>query len=126
MPRDRQRARWQAFAPRSAARRRPGPRSLDKSARPEEARRHNSSRTPRCDCPTPDKTRRLSRMALAVRTLENFVGGAWVAATGDSARPIVSPVTGETLAEAPDASPADVDAAVAAARRAQPAWGARS
>jgi len=65
-------------------------------------------------------------MALAVRTLENFVDGQWVAATGDHARAIVSPVTGETLAEAPDASPADVDAAVAAARRAQPAWAARS
>ena len=65
-------------------------------------------------------------MALAVRTLENFVGGTWVAATGDSARTIVSPVTGETLAEAPDASPADVDAAVEAAGRAQPMWAARS
>ena len=65
-------------------------------------------------------------MALAVRTLDNFIAGSWVAATGDSARSIVSPVTGETLAEAPDASSADVDAAVAAARRAQPAWGARS
>ena len=42
-------------------------------------------------------------MALAVRTLENFVGGSWVAATGDSARRIVSPVTGETVAEAFDA-----------------------
>jgi len=65
-------------------------------------------------------------MALAVRTLENFVGGTWVAATGDRARPIVSPVTGETLAEAPDASSADVDAAVAAASAAQPVWAARS
>ncbi|MFL5914769.1 MAG: aldehyde dehydrogenase family protein [Gaiellaceae bacterium] len=65
-------------------------------------------------------------MALAVRTLENFVGGTWVAATGDRARPIVSPVTGETLAEAPDASAADVDAAVAAASAAQPVWAARS
>jgi succinate-semialdehyde dehydrogenase/glutarate-semialdehyde dehydrogenase len=65
-------------------------------------------------------------MALAVRTLDNFVGGNWVAATGDHARTIVSPVTGETLAEVPDASPADVDAAVAAAGRAQPAWTALS
>jgi succinate-semialdehyde dehydrogenase/glutarate-semialdehyde dehydrogenase len=65
-------------------------------------------------------------MALAVRTLENFVGGTWVAATGDSARTIVSPVTGETLADAPDASIDDVDSAVAAARRAQPSWAARS
>src|SRR3954462_7189545 len=65
-------------------------------------------------------------MALAVRTLENFVGGTWVASTGNLARPIVSPVTGETLAEAPDASATDVDAAVGAARRAQPSWAARS
>src|SRR6476659_8637802 len=65
-------------------------------------------------------------MALAVRTLENFVGGTWVPATGDRARTIVSPVTGESLADAPDASSADVDAAVGAARRAQPAWAARS
>ena len=65
-------------------------------------------------------------MALAVRTLENFVGGTWVAASGDTARTIASPVTGETLAEAPDASAADVDAAVTAARLAQPGWAARS
>src|ERR1051325_11697860 len=68
----------------------------------------------------------IARMALAVRTLENFVGATWVAATGDDARTIVSPVTGETLAEAPDASIADVDAAVGAARSSQPAWAARS
>ena len=65
-------------------------------------------------------------MALALRTLENFIAGSWVAATGDSARTIVSPVTGETLAEAPDASPDDVDAAVDAARHAQAPWSARS
>src|SRR5437764_4286740 len=65
-------------------------------------------------------------MALAVRTLENFVGGTWVAATGDSARTIVSPVTGETLAEAPAASAADGDPAVPAAPAAQPKWAALS
>ena len=61
-------------------------------------------------------------MAVTVRTLQNFVGGEWVDSTGDSVRPIVSPVTGETLAEVPDASAADVDRAVAAARAAQPKW----
>jgi succinate-semialdehyde dehydrogenase/glutarate-semialdehyde dehydrogenase len=61
-------------------------------------------------------------MAVTVRTLENFVGGEWVASTGESTRQIVSPVTGETLAEAPNASVEDVDRAVAAARKAQPAW----
>lgn len=65
-------------------------------------------------------------MAVTVRTLENFVGGDWVASTGDSVRPIVSPVTGETLAEAPNASAEDIDRAVAAARAAQPKWAALS
>src|ERR687888_834953 len=65
-------------------------------------------------------------MAVSVRTLQNFVGGDWVESTSDNAREIVSPVTGETLAEAPDASADDVDRAVAAARAAQPAWAAAS
>src|SRR5947209_6012920 len=65
-------------------------------------------------------------MAVTVRTLENFIGGEWVASTGESARAVVSPVTGETLAEAPDAGVEDVDRAVAAARAAQPKWAALS
>src|SRR5205823_770468 len=78
-----------------------------------------------------DSRRRLmpekgAAMAVTVRTLENFIGGEWIASTGDSTRPIVSPVTGETLAEAPDAGVEDVDRAVAAARAAQPKWAALS
>ncbi|MGH3001608.1 MAG: aldehyde dehydrogenase family protein [Gaiellaceae bacterium] len=65
-------------------------------------------------------------MAITVRTLQNFVGGDWVASTGERSREIVSPVTGETIAEAPDASRDDVEHAVAAARAAQPAWAAAS
>jgi acyl-CoA reductase-like NAD-dependent aldehyde dehydrogenase len=65
-------------------------------------------------------------MAVTVRTLENFIGGDWVASTGENVRSIVSPATGETLAEAPDASAEDVARAVAAARAAQPAWAALS
>jgi acyl-CoA reductase-like NAD-dependent aldehyde dehydrogenase len=65
-------------------------------------------------------------MATTVRVLRNFVGSAWVESTGESVREIVSPVTGETLAEVPDASPEDVDRAVAAARAAQPRWAALS
>jgi succinate-semialdehyde dehydrogenase/glutarate-semialdehyde dehydrogenase len=61
-----------------------------------------------------------------LRTLQNFVGGEWVDATGEDAREIVSPVTGETLASAPEASEADVAAAAKAAREAQPGWGALS
>jgi len=65
-------------------------------------------------------------MATAVRTLQNFIGGDWVEATGDSAREIVSPVTGEKLADAPNASQEDVDRAARAAREAQPGWAALS
>jgi succinate-semialdehyde dehydrogenase/glutarate-semialdehyde dehydrogenase len=65
-------------------------------------------------------------MATTVRTLRNFIGGDWVDATGDTAREVVSPVTGDKLADAPDASPADLDRAVAAARDAQPRWAALS
>ena len=62
-------------------------------------------------------------MATTVRTLQNFIGGDWVEATGDSAREIVSPVTGEKLADAPNASAEDVDRAARAAREAQPRLG---
>jgi succinate-semialdehyde dehydrogenase/glutarate-semialdehyde dehydrogenase len=65
-------------------------------------------------------------MAVTVRTLQNFVGGEWAASTGDTVRSIVSPVSGETLAEVPDASSEDIGRAVAAARAAQPKWAALS
>jgi succinate-semialdehyde dehydrogenase/glutarate-semialdehyde dehydrogenase len=65
-------------------------------------------------------------MAIAVRTLHNFIGGEWVEPTGENVREIVSPVSGEKLADAPDASTEDVERAAAAARSAQPAWAARS
>jgi succinate-semialdehyde dehydrogenase/glutarate-semialdehyde dehydrogenase len=65
-------------------------------------------------------------MAVAVRTLDNFIGGDWRPASGERIREIVSPATGDVLAEVADASSADLDAAVAAARAAQPAWGALS
>ncbi|MDQ5820918.1 MAG: aldehyde dehydrogenase family protein [Actinomycetota bacterium] len=65
-------------------------------------------------------------MATTVRTLQNFVGGDWVEPSGDSARSIVSPVTGETLAEVPNASPDDITRAARAAREAQPKWAALS
>ncbi len=65
-------------------------------------------------------------MATMTRTLQNFIGGDWAEATGESAREIVSPVTGEKLADAPNASAEDVERAGRAARAAQPAWGALS
>lgn len=60
------------------------------------------------------------------RTLENFIGGDWIASTGETAREIVSPVTGETLAVAPNASADDVERATLAAREAQPVWASLS
>jgi len=43
---------------------------------------------------------------------------------GTSTYPITDPATGEIIGEAPEATPTDVADAVAAARAAQPAWGA--
>ena len=65
-------------------------------------------------------------MATTVRTLRNFIGGDWVESTGENVRTIVSPVTGDTVAEVPDASAEDVSRAARAARTAQPAWAALS
>jgi acyl-CoA reductase-like NAD-dependent aldehyde dehydrogenase len=65
-------------------------------------------------------------MATTVRTLRNFIGGDWAESTGENVREIVSPVTGETVAEAPDAGAEDVAGAAAAARAAQPGWAALS
>jgi acyl-CoA reductase-like NAD-dependent aldehyde dehydrogenase len=65
-------------------------------------------------------------MATAVRTLRNFVGGDWVESSGESSREIVSPVTGEKLADAPNASEEDIRRAARAAREAQPKWAALS
>src|SRR5688500_17435936 len=65
-------------------------------------------------------------MAITVRTLQNFIGGEWVESTGSNVREIVSPVTGEKLADVPDASREDVARAAKAAREAQPRWAALS
>ena len=65
-------------------------------------------------------------MATTVRTLQNFIGGDWAEATGDDAREIVSPVTGEKLADAPNASEEDIRRAARSAREAQPKWAALS
>ena len=47
-----------------------------------------------------------------------FIGGEWVAPAGSGWIEVVSPVTEEVFARVPDALPADVDRAVAAAREA--------
>jgi betaine-aldehyde dehydrogenase len=49
---------------------------------------------------------------------ELFIGGEWVAPAGDAVLEVVSPHTEEVVARVPEGSTADIDAAVAAARRA--------
>ncbi len=63
--------------------------------------------------------------------LSNYIGGAFVGHSGDAANEhdwlnVVEPATGYRFARAPLSGAGDVDAAVAAARAAQPAWGALS
>jgi acyl-CoA reductase-like NAD-dependent aldehyde dehydrogenase len=50
--------------------------------------------------------------------LRNYIDGAWVDAADGERFDVHNPATGEVIATAPDSKPADVDAAVAAARRA--------
>jgi malonate-semialdehyde dehydrogenase (acetylating)/methylmalonate-semialdehyde dehydrogenase len=61
-----------------------------------------------------------------VRLLDNYVAGQWTPATSSEQLPVVNPATGDVLARVPLSSAADLDAAVAAAREALPAWRAVS
>jgi malonate-semialdehyde dehydrogenase (acetylating) / methylmalonate-semialdehyde dehydrogenase len=61
-------------------------------------------------------------VAAHARTLRNYVGGAWLEAGGGDPIEDVDPATGELAALVPRSGPAEVDAAVAAAREAQHAW----
>jgi lactaldehyde dehydrogenase/glycolaldehyde dehydrogenase len=54
-----------------------------------------------------------------------WVDGRWVAGEAGT-RPVLSPTTGQPLAEVGEASPAQASEAIEAALRAQPAWGALS
>ena len=61
-------------------------------------------------------------MATAVKRREMFIGGEWVAGSGNEGQPIINPATGETIAEVPRGTEADVDRAVKAARKAYTEW----
>jgi malonate-semialdehyde dehydrogenase (acetylating) / methylmalonate-semialdehyde dehydrogenase len=54
--------------------------------------------------------------------LKNYIGGEWRAAAGVEELVDVDPATGETVAMVPLSGEAEVEAAVAAARAAQPGW----
>ena len=55
-----------------------------------------------------------------------FIGGQWKKAKSGASFETIAPATGEVLARIAQANAADVDAAVKAAARAQPAWAALS
>lgn len=57
-----------------------------------------------------------------MRTLENFVDGAWVRSSGTTLLDVKNPATGEVLAQVPLSTAEDVDRAVRAAQAAFPAW----
>jgi malonate-semialdehyde dehydrogenase (acetylating)/methylmalonate-semialdehyde dehydrogenase len=56
------------------------------------------------------------------RTMRNFVGGRWVDADAREAIEDINPATGEVAGLVPLSGAADVDAAVRAAKAAQPGW----
>ncbi len=57
-------------------------------------------------------------MATVTSTLQNFINGEFVDPVEGQTEPVLNPATGETIAQAPLSSAADVDRAVASARRA--------
>ena len=61
-------------------------------------------------------------MSVAVSQHKNLVGGEWVDAVEGGTAEIINPATGETIAEVPNGSAADVDRAVEAAKNALPEW----
>src|SRR5205809_2860794 len=61
-------------------------------------------------------------MSVTVSQHKNFVGGEWVDAVEGGTMEVVNPATGETIAEVPRGTEADVDRAVEAAEKALPEW----
>src|SRR3954453_20324674 len=60
--------------------------------------------------------------AAEARTLQNYAGGAWFDSAATEALDDRDPATGELAARIPLSGASDIDAAVRAARAAQPAW----
>src|SRR5437773_702667 len=61
-------------------------------------------------------------MSVTVSQHKNFVGGEWVDAVEGGTMEVLNPATGETIAEVPRGTQADVDRAVQAAKKALPEW----
>jgi 1-pyrroline dehydrogenase len=61
-------------------------------------------------------------MSVTVSQHKNWVGGEWVDAVEGGTMEVLNPATGETVAEVPRGTQADVDRAVEAAKKALPDW----
>ncbi|HET8653660.1 MAG TPA: gamma-aminobutyraldehyde dehydrogenase [Gaiellaceae bacterium] len=61
-------------------------------------------------------------MSVSIEKHKNLVGGEWVDAAEGGTEEILNPATGETIAEVPKGTEADVDRAVEAAKKAWPEW----
>ena len=61
-------------------------------------------------------------MTVTATSYANYVGGEWVDAVEGGTMDVLNPATGETIAEVPRGTRADVDRAVAAAKAVLPAW----
>ena len=57
-----------------------------------------------------------------ITRMKNFVGGKWVDAAEGGTMEVINPATGETIAEVPRGTQADVDRAVEAAKKAFEEW----
>jgi len=55
-----------------------------------------------------------------------YIGGEWAEASDGARRDIISPATGTKIADVPEGTTADADAAIAAAKAAFPEWSAKS
>src|SRR5919197_3163573 len=60
-------------------------------------------------------------MSVTVQQYKNLVGGKWVDGSGGTME-VITPATGETIAEVPRCTAEDVDRAVEAAQKAAPEW----
>ena len=61
-------------------------------------------------------------MSTTASSVQNFINGSFIAPAEGETEPILNPATGETIAQAPLSTAADVDQAVAAARTAFEEW----
>src|SRR5256712_3959720 len=59
---------------------------------------------------------------IATRTVQSFIGGTFRDSRADKADPIPNPATGETIASLPYSTRDEINEAVAAAKKAFPAW----